>query len=188
MKDVNPLEELVEELSDVYVELVYEIAEELAPVRPWWTADLSADAQLWRWIGSDEEPGPRAVVLPWLMAAAAHMGATTPDEALAMIEDIFTSPAATDLIPADIVADIPIELLEIVQASGPKDAAKHIRKMEKMVAGRLEAVALLQNTDQPNVPEVPPPLPVEMAGFRGGWPEYGGVGREDTPPAFSLPV
>lgn len=159
-KDINPLEEMVEELAEYYVELVFELVDEFAPVRPWWTASLTADQQLWRWVGSDQEPGPRAVVMPWLAAAAVFMGAQSADEAIGMVERIFTDPAASDIIPPRVVAQIPVELLEIVQASGPKDAAAHIRRMEKMVAGRMEAMALLDQPDQPPYPEAPVDEPV----------------------------
>lgn len=174
-KALNPLEALVQEGADAYVALVHELADELAPVRPWWTAELSPDEQLWRWIGSADKPGPRDVVMPWLMQAAAYLGATDAQEALGMIERIFTDASVPDIIPPDVVIQIPTELLEIVQASGPAEAAKHIRKMEKMVEGRSAALAVLANTDQPELPVAPPPLPIDLPGYGQGWPQYGGA-------------
>lgn len=174
MPDLNPLEELTEEMADIYTELVYELVETLAPVRPWWVKALSADEQLWRWVGSAEKPGPRLPVLAWLMEAAAYFGAKDATEALAKIEEIFESPAAPTLIPPEVVSEIPLELLEIVQANGAKEAGQHIRKMEKMVEGRMQAVALLNQPDQPDVASTPPVEPIVLPGETRGWPSYGG--------------
>lgn len=160
-KELNPLEEMVEEMSDVYVDMVFELAEELAPVRPWWHADLTAEQKLWRYVGTTPEEGLRSIVMPWLEAAAVAMGAPEGDmlAAAGMVERIFTDPAATDLIPPALVAQIPVELLELVQGGGPKDAMKHLVLMERMVARREAAIALLSNTDQP----VPGPMYGEAA-------------------------
>lgn len=166
---LNPLEEMVEILAADYPDLVAELQKEIAPVRPWYTVDLSPDQQLWRWLDV------RPVVLPWVMEAAAWMGAKTSKEALQMTARIFTDPAASDIIPPDVVSDIPEELLEIVQAVGPRDAGRHIAKMERMVMDRAAAAGILSNTDQPDVPDIPPPLPVELPGRSAGWPEYGGA-------------
>lgn len=176
MARVNPLEQMTEDMALVYVALVKELVPTFAPYRPWWTADVSADQQLWRWVGSDAEPGPRAEVLDWLMKAGASMGYVSADETLANIETIFTSPTATDLIPLQLVAEVPLSLLEMVQGSGPRDAGNHIRKMERMMVGRMEGLALLAATNQPNFPEppvVPAPLPVELAPGTEGFPLFG---------------
>jgi hypothetical protein len=175
---INPLEAMVEDFATVYVDLVKSIAATMAPFRPWWTADLSPDEQLWRWSG---DGGPRQEVLDWLMQAGAYMGWQNADEVLAHIEDIFTSPAAQDLIPPEVVVQIPVALLEMVQGTGPKDTANHIRKMERMQVGRLQALSLLANTDQPSIPEPPiqpPPEPVQLADGAAGYPLYGMAPQE----------
>lgn len=177
-KALNPLEAMVEDFSALYVDLVKSIAATMAPFRPFWTADLSPDEQLWRWSG---DGGPRTEILDWLMQAGAYMGWQNADEVLAHIEDIFTSPAAQDLIPPSVVVMIPVSLLEMVQGTGPKDTGNHIRKMERMQVGRLEGQALLANTDQPNIPEPPvqpPPEPVTLADGTAGYPLYGMAPQE----------
>ena len=181
-KEINPLEQMVEDLSDQYVELVYELVEEFAPIRPWWSADLNANQQFWRYMGTDVEKGLRATILPWLMEAAALMGAAPGDPVAAagMVEEIFTSPAATDIIHPELVAQIPVEILELVQASGPKDAEKHLVKMEKMAVERGQLGALFTPTAPAEEPqamstmEPSAPLPVELPGYTASWPEYGG--------------
>lgn len=185
---INPLEALTERFAHEYVLDVKRYTKMFAPVRPWWTAKLSADAQLWRWEAPDGAVAAdgtkislRDAILPWLMTATAHMGAKDAKEALDMIEDIFTSVSAPDLIPPEVVAQIPPELLEMVQAAGPEDAAKHIRKMERMHEGRMQAVAVLAQTNQPDVPEppdVPPMLPTEMQPGTAGWPLYGNAPQQ----------
>lgn len=168
---VNPLEELTEEMAQIYVELVNELVEEIAPVSPWWSVKLTQDQQLWRWMS-----GPREQILSWLMAAGVYMGWKTWQETLDNLDQIFTSPVAPDAIPPDVVIDIPPELLEMVQAAGPVDTAKQIRKMEKLAQAQAEARQLLSTTGQPNVPEPPlqpPPLPVELAPGTEGYPLYG---------------
>jgi hypothetical protein len=173
---LNPLEALTERLATEYVLDVKRLTQMFAPIRPWWSATLSPDAQLWRW-----ETGPRTEIVGWLMQAGVYMGAKDETAALAKIEDIFTSPAAGDLIPPQVVAQIPPELLEMVQAAGPKDAGTHIRKMEAMHAGRMQAVELFKSPDVPNVPEPPiqpPPLPVELMPKTAGKPLYGMAPQE----------
>jgi len=177
-KDINPYEQLVEEASEEYVALVYSIAEELAPVRPWWHVDLSPDQQIWRWLS-----GPRNEIMDWIYTAGAYMGWEGPEETLKQWEKIFTDPMAEEMIPIFVVSVMPIELLEMVQAAGPKDAGNHVRKMEKMVEGRAAALETLDRRDDEviNVPEppfAPPPMPVELAPGTAGWPLYGAVPRD----------
>lgn len=180
------MEELVELGAKEYVELVKELAADLAPVRPWWHKDLSPDQQLWRWIS-----GPRDEIMTWIVEAGAHMGWETVEEVLQHLEELFTSPRTEVLLPLHVQAAIPLALIEMVQAAGPKDTAKHIRKMVRMEEGRLQALAYLQNEDQPNVPEPtqevdqPPTAPVELLPGEG-YPAYGHVPRE-SPPAFGAP-
>lgn len=183
----NPWEDLVEELSAAFVDLVYELVDEFAPNRPWWEKTLTTDQQLWRWIyGPSNTPqdGTRMKVIPWLIEAAVYMGANTAEEAMAMIEDTFTSPSAEDLVPLAVQAQIPVELLEIVQAVGPHDAALHIQKMERLVKERQSIVADLASTSTPEIPNVPPPLPIEAAPGTAGSPLYGEA-PINAPPVFS---
>lgn len=188
-KDVNPLEQMVLDMADYYVELVEMLTAEIAPVRPWWTEELKPDEQLWRYMDVREE------IMAWLMQAGALMGYTTADDVLAHLEELFTSERTVDVWPPAFVAEIPVALLEMVQATGPKEAAKHIRKMERLFAARAEALGILSNTDQPDIPELPPPLPIETLPGTAGWPLYGGAATayglgkaEGTPPAFAIPA
>lgn len=137
--DVNPLEEMTEEGSEIYVDMVFEFLEELAPFKPWWQADISPDGQIWRWI-----TGGRDEILVWLEAVAPFMGWETTEEILAGIPEIFTTVEAENLIPQIVVAQIPSSLLEMVQAIGPEEVGKHIRKMERMMAGRQQAEQAIQ--------------------------------------------
>lgn len=142
--DVNPGEQLVEDMSEEYVDMVFDMLEEIAPMSPWWQADVSPDQQLWRWI-----TGGRDEILAWLEAVAPFMGYESTDEILSGIDEIFTSAKAEGAVPQHIVAQIPIPLLEMVQAAGPEEAEKHIKKMERMIAGRVqvdEAIAQARTT------------------------------------------
>ena len=181
---LNPLEQMVEDLAQDYVDLVNDLAQEFAPVRPWWDAQLSADEQLWRW-QSERDP-----IMAWLMEAGVHMGYASGDETLKNLEEIFTNEAVIDMVPAEFVITVPPSLLEMVQSSGPKEAAKHIRKMEQAVVRHNKGMALLQNQGQPNFPEPPnqpPPLPVTEVPGTAGYPLYG-MAPTDAAGAFQPPV
>lgn len=183
-KEGNPLEELTDELADTYVEMVFDLAKEFAPVRPWYHHDLSIDEQLWRW---EEIRDP---VVEWLMNVGVNLGYQSGDEVLDNLERIFTDETVVDLVPADIVVRIPPELLELVQAVGPKAAAKHIRTMEKKFEGYAQARGVLAaaSTFQfPEPPDVPPPLRVETLPDTGFYPLYGLVPQESAP-GFQLSV
>lgn len=177
-KELNPLEELTLSLADNYVELVQDLTREFAPVRPWWSEDLTSDQQMWRYLDIRDK------VMPWLMQVGAYMGFKSGDEVLHGLEDIFTDESIVEKVPAEVVIAAPIVLLEMVQSNGPTEAAKYIRKMEKMAEGRAEAMGLLDQARQefnvPEPPDVPPPLPVEaQPGAGSQWPLYGGALKED---------
>lgn len=177
----NPLEALVEELAPHYVDMVFELVEMFAPESPWWSVKLSKEQQLWRWVS-----GPRNEIMEWIYGAGPFMGWETPEEILANWEKIFTDPKAPMLIPAGHVISIPVELIEMVQAAGPEDAGKHVRRMEKAMEGYTSAANTLDANRTQNVPEPPlqpPPLPVEVIPGTAGWPLYGGVPRDDEQPS-----
>lgn len=150
----NPLEEQVNYMADLYPPIVFDLTRMFAPERPWWHADLSADQQLWRW-----QTGPREAIVVWLIEAASwYLGRPPkdPKEALDQIEAIFTDRKADALVPLQVQARIPPELLEMVQAAGPHEAGKHIRKMERLMEGQQQAMAQLDAARQPvTVPEPP---------------------------------
>lgn len=174
-KAVNPLEELVSEMADVYVEMVKDLAKHIAPVRPWWHVDLTPDQQVWRYLDIREE------VMAWLMTTGAYMGFESGEDVLNNLEAIFTDEKIVDLVPAEHVIAIPIALLEAVQAQGPEEVAKYLRKMEKMAQGRAAALGLLEANRTQNIPEAPnapPPLPIEVLPRTSGWPLYGGAPTE----------
>jgi hypothetical protein len=132
----NPLEELVNEMAEVYPEIVREILEELAPSQPWYSQKLTTEEQLLRWLEL------RNTVLPWIYQAARYMGALEGLE-LAYTEAIFTTQEAEVLIPPDHQRAIPLELLMMVQSVGPKETARHIQKMEAKLAQLLDESGLL---------------------------------------------
>lgn len=185
-RERNPLEVLTKELSDVYVALVNYLATFIAPVGPWWEADLDPDDQLFRWEGTIDQPGPRLPILEWLMQAGVYMGWKDSAEVLANIEKIFTDQHAADVIPPDLHENPEknegfVDLLEMVQATGPHEAAVHIRKMERLHENRLQGAAILKNSDQPVIPPTPrrPPLaPVELLPNTGGYPNFGFVPQD----------
>jgi hypothetical protein len=114
------------------------------------------------------------------------MGWRSPGEIMAKWETIFTDPMATTLIPPDIVAEMPVEILEMIQASGSEDCGKWVRKMEKRVEGFMAASSALdqERASQPNFPEppnAPPPLPVELLPGTAGWPLWGAVPQSTDP-------
>ena len=139
-KKRNPKEEMVEEMSDEYVKLVYRLLDEFAPESPWWSQDLTPDQQLWRYMTSGRDE-----MVAWLNDAGALMGweatngAFLSEEALDKLDEIFTASEAVHLLHPAFVSKIPIQLLEMVQASGPHDFKMHIRKMERMLEGRMRA-------------------------------------------------
>lgn len=194
---INPLEEMVEELAPLYVEYVNMLAKMFAPNRPWWTQSLTKAQQLWRWQYPDPNapvakgetpppPGPRWVIMPWLEKVAPFLaGLTKPDDLGDLIEKIFTPPGgpAEQLIPLELIADVPTELLEMVQASGPFDAAKHIANVEKWWREEQGALGVLASTDVnsfPLPPEQPPIMPTDLGTMAPGWPGFGGVEQGPT--------
>lgn len=179
----NPLEQLVEDLAPEYVALVQELIPVFSPNRPWWTPTLTQDQQLWRWEGTPQDPGPRATVMPWLAQVAPFMHYVAPDQLQQLVNAIFTSPAADTMIPLELIVELPPDLLEMVQAAGPVDASKHIAKMEKLHAARMEELGILSDPSQadfPKPPDQPPVLPVQLGSFGGGWPNFGGVAQTTT--------
>lgn len=139
----NPMEELTLEFGDRYVELVMMAAETFAPRRPWWFVELSPDEQLWRWL--DMRDG----IMGWLVEVAAYLpSVNTMEDLLASLEDVFTKPI-DDIVPAAVLTDERGDALkELVQAAGPWEAAKHIRKMERLVANRQPAMDALDEASQ----------------------------------------
>jgi hypothetical protein len=160
-KQLNPLESDVHDLADAYVELVMDLVEEFAPFRPWWTTELSADQKLWRYMEV------RDAIVPWLVEVGVYMGYRTWQEVLDNLDKIWMSKLPIDTTPPEILAALPLELLELVQA-GPNDAAQHIRDMEKLFASRSQAAEAMQRAaedatvTEPDVPELlPPTLPTK---------------------------
>ena len=132
--DLNPLEEMVIELSDIYVAIVKELVNEFAPFRPWWSAQLTPDQQLFRYLEI------RRPIITWLVEAGIYMGYQTFDELLKNLDKFWFGNLLIDMVPPEIIDLIPIQLMELVQAD-PSSAGDHIRKMEKLVARRIELQA-----------------------------------------------
>ncbi|MEY4763204.1 MAG: hypothetical protein RLZZ200_3061 [Pseudomonadota bacterium] len=179
---------MVQEIADFYSQDVEEIAATFAPFRPWWSAGLTFPQQVWRWSQVRDD------IMSWLMEVGVHMGFESAADVLAHLEDVFTSPALEDMVPPSLLVDERADTLkEMVQASGPKDTANHIRKMEKGIQGQLEARAMLANKDQPDIPEPlapkqgdnpPAPAPVELMPGTSGPPNFG-LAPKDSAPAFT---
>lgn len=129
---LNPMEETVQYAAEVYVELVNELLEELAPYRPWWSKKLSKDEALWRW----EEV--REPIVTWLVRAGIFMGFRTYGEVLDNLEDFWIGHLLVDMVPPEVIDTLPLQLIELVQA-GPYEAADHIRMVEKEYAKRTAA-------------------------------------------------
>jgi len=207
---VNPLQSETEELSAWYVELVHEVMSEFAPYGPWWQVDVSPAQQLWRWAGTDAEPGPRLDIIGgtkfttdpqtgqttaepvegWLPKAYMRLAlgkGYPPENMLKHIEDIFTDPAAPDLIapPEDpgLVLDPELNkgfvtLLTMAQAAGAHETQVHIAKMERMFENQLGLNQELAATKQPKLvlpPQAPQILPVQLNNGGGMYPNEGGV-------------
>lgn len=145
-EDLNPLEEDIKLLADEYVAMVEEFVEELAPSRPWWSKKLSADEKLWRWMDVREE------IVSWLVETGAWMGWQDYDEVMKRVDELWFSMAVVDIVPPEVLARVPLSLVELVQAN-PKDAGPHIRDMERIFHRRREALDKLGLT--------PAPLPEE---------------------------
>jgi hypothetical protein len=155
----NPLEAMVDDLADRYVGLVEELTQTFAPMRPWYSPDLTPDEQLWRYLEQ------RDAIVGWLTDAGAAMLWSSWQETLTRLEELFTSPVVIDRLPMDLIVDERGDVVrQLVQASGPKEAAKHIRKMEKMIEGRAQATQQLDTARKGfNFPDIPPPLPIAPA-------------------------
>jgi hypothetical protein len=151
--DVNPGELLVLDLAEVYVELVEEFLEEMAPKRPWWSEQLTPDQKLWRYMEV------RDTFLPWLMDCAIWMGMKTFEEMLARLDEFWFGNLFEDMVPAQLRATIPLSLLELVQAN-PMDASKHIRDMEKLFAARKAAANAIDAANKASPPLAPVPAEV----------------------------
>lgn len=166
---MNPIEELTDEMADTYVELVLELAEDIAPFRPWWHEELSPDAQVWRW------QKMRAPIVEWLAEVSPYMDWPDLSAALAGLRELFTGPIEQRIPGALLVDDRADGLKELVQSAGPRDAARHIRRVEAMTQRRAQAAALMTPTDpyqappgpadvqMPEPPALPPPLPPQPA-------------------------
>jgi hypothetical protein len=157
------MEELTSFAADCYVELVEELLDEIAPYRPWFSQQLGDDEALWRW---EEQREP---IIAWLVQCGIFMGMKTYQELLDRLEEFWMSDLLVDMVPPEVIDRLPIELLEMVQA-GPKDAADHIRRVEKLHERKMATAQL------------PPPLPRPEPGEIGtGNPEGYSPG---TPPAY----
>lgn len=133
---VNPLEQLVDEFADTYADLVFEMAENIAPYRPWWHVDLKPDAQVWRWLQMREP------IVTWMADVSPYMGWASLDDAFARLGDLFTG--NLDAVPPELKIDDRADgLRELVQAVGPVEAAKHLRKVETMMRRRQRASAAI---------------------------------------------
>lgn len=148
---LNPSEEDVQYAAEVFLELVQDLVDELAPVRPWWTQDLTDDEALWRW--AEGETAPRAPIVAWLTEAGIFMGFKTYQELLDNLEKFWMGNLLVDVVPPEVIDMLPVELVELVQA-GPYDAADHIRRMEKLFAKRMAGKAIM-DANRPPLPEIP---------------------------------
>ena len=130
----NPREEMVEEFSDWYIAMVFELANELSPFQPWYEVDLSPDERVERWRVT------RPQVFPWLDAIAPFIGKTA--DALLSSKDalaqVFYGPIDT-LVPLQILDDPAGDTLRLmVQAMGPEDVARELPELERMYQRRIE--------------------------------------------------
>ena len=150
----NPMEEMVKDFADVYVDMVYSLLAEIAPAKPWWTVSLKPAQKLARWLES------RDAIIGWLVEAGVYMGYETYGELLENLEEFWFSMKPIDLVPVEVNMRVPIELVELVKAA-PKDAAKHIRDVERLYHRRLEAQKTFEAPTE--VPQLAPPLPEEPA-------------------------
>lgn len=148
----NPHEVLIEEMADIYVELVMEATEELAPHGPWWHAELSSEQQLWRYLDIRED------IIPWLVDVSDYFPEwRSVDDMLKGIEELATT-RIEDRVPGELLVDERADALkEIVQAVGPKEAARHIRRMETLALKREQGQALIQPAPVDLVPPAPAP-------------------------------
>ena len=125
----NPMEAMVYDLAEEYVDIVDALLDEMAPFSPWWSQELTPDQKLWRYLEVRDE------MLPWLVEVGIYMGLTTFGDLLDRLDDIWLSQLPLDVAPAGLLAQVPMPLLELVQAA-PLEAAQHIRDMENLIARR----------------------------------------------------
>lgn len=158
---MNPHEALVEELAPRYPQLVREALAHFAPHRPWWSAELTTEDALMRYADIRED------IIGWLVDLSPYMGWRTVEDMLNGIEDLATSQTLDDRIPVELLVDERGDTLkELVQAAGPREAQRHIRKMEIAALKRELALGILTPAPIDAVPQFPtvpgeelPPLP-----------------------------
>ena len=151
--DMNPLEALVDELADRYVYLVEDVAATIAPFRPWWTAELTADQQVYRW------QKMREPIVTWLADISPYMGWDSLETAVSTTElrRLFTDRNIGALVPIDLLTDERADgLKQLVQSAGPFEASRHIARVEAMVRRRIQAAAMLQPVDPIGTPGAVP--------------------------------
>lgn len=140
-------------MSEEFALMVEELVDQIAPVRPWWSRQLSTEQMLWRWIDI------RLPIMSWLTQVGLYCGWTTPELLLEHLEDVWLSMLPIDMVPMQIQIAVPQQLLMLVQA-GPYDAANHIRRMEKEVERRSAAITKLGKPTLTEPQERPPSPPL----------------------------
>lgn len=142
---LNPLEELVYELADDYVDQVFELAEDIAPYRPWYHVELKPDEQVMRYMSAPTTGAQsiRDALVTWLSDASPYMGWSSVQEAIDGLYRLFTDPAVPRTVPAVLLVDERLDVIrEMVQAQGPRETASHIKRVERMAQRRLQASAM----------------------------------------------
>lgn len=143
---LNPIEELVYELADDYVDQVFELAEDIAPYRPWYHVELKPDEQVMRYMSAPTggQQSIRDALVTWLSDASPYMGWGSVQEAIDGLYELFTGRDVIQRIPGVLMADERLDVIrEMVQAQGPRETANHIKRVERMAQRRLQASAML---------------------------------------------
>lgn len=153
---VNDMEEDVRWLADEYVNMVMSEVEEFAPAHPWYSKVLTANEKLARYMDV------RPKIVEWLAEVGIAMGYKSWGELLKNLEVVFTGQLFNDMVPLDLQVQVPVALVELVQA-GPFDAAKHIREMETLFERRRLASQQLDVAASLPPPTVPLPTTLPVA-------------------------
>lgn len=159
MSKPNYYEQWEQDMAERYVYLVNLATETLAPKHPWWFVELSPEQQLWRWMDIRDD------IMSWLADVAGFLPAIkTVADLMGHLEDIFTEPIE-QLVPPQLLVDERGDALkEMVQAAGPREAAKHLRKMEKMVAQRALAEGVLASAASDQFPNIEEQIRANLGG------------------------
>ena len=121
---MNDYEQMVEHLTDEFVEMVHSLVDVIAPSGPWWSEQASLEAQVLRWL-EIREPAMR-----WLAAAEPYGPWKSSDGPGTKYQKLFKHPDPFRIIPAELLLAIPKEVKQAFRYAGMQQAAAWMDRAE----------------------------------------------------------